>query len=190
MLLTDSVVLENAHVRLEPLTADHADELEAAREGLDYAWYTSVPASAAAEIDRRLIERDAGRMNPFAVVAGGRAVGMTTFCTIDLESPRVEIGYTWLSPTVQRTAVNTAAKLLLLGHAFDACEVIAVQFCTHWHNRPSRAAIERLGARRDGVLRNHRRGPDGSLRDTVVYSILPHEWPGVRLGLQARLARP
>lgn len=190
MLLTDPVTLENAHVRLEPLTAAHAPDLELAREGLEYAWYTSVPASVPVEIDRRLAERDAGRMNPFAVIAEGRAVGMTTFCTIDLESPRVEVGYTWLSPRVQRTGVNTAAKLLLLEHAFDTCEVIAVQLCTHWHNRQSRAAIERLGARLDGVLRNHRRGPDGSLRDTVVYSILPHEWPAVRLGLQARLARP
>jgi RimJ/RimL family protein N-acetyltransferase len=120
-------------------------------------------------------------------VVGGVAVGMTTFCTIDLDSPRVEIGYTWLSPTVQRTGVNTAAKLLLLGHAFEQCHVIAVQFCTHWHNRQSRAAIERLGAKQDGVLRNHRVGPDGTLRDTVVYSILPHEWPTVKQGLRARL---
>jgi RimJ/RimL family protein N-acetyltransferase len=119
-------------------------------------------------------------MNPFAVVAGGRAVGMTTFCDIDQPNRRVEIGYTWLSPTVQRTAVNTAAKLLLLGHAFEACDAIAVEFRTHWHNRQSRAAIERLGAKQDGVLRNHRLGPDGTLRDTVVYSILPHEWPTVR----------
>ncbi len=189
MLLTDPVVLENPFVRLEPLSPAHADDLADAREGLEYAWYTSVPASVPDEIDRRLAERDAGRMNPFAVVSGGRAVGMTTYYGIDLDSPRVEVGYTWLSPRVQRTAVNTAAKLLILGHAFEACEVIAVQLTTHWHNRQSRAAIERLGARQDGVLRNHRRSPDGSLRDSVVYSILPHEWPAVRNGLQARLAR-
>jgi RimJ/RimL family protein N-acetyltransferase len=189
VLLTDPVVLENAHVRLEPLAPEHAGGLDLAREGLEYAWYTSVPASVADEIDRRLAERDAGRMNPWAVVAGGRAVGMTTFCGIDLENRRVEIGYTWLSPTVQRTAVNTAAKLLLLSHAFDACDAIAVEFRTHWHNRQSRAAIERLGAKQDGVLRNHRFGPGGSLRDTVVYSILPHEWTAVRLGLEARLTR-
>lgn len=187
MLLTEPVVLENAHVRLEPLTPAHAADLEHAREGLAYAWYTSVPASVPDEIARRLAERDAGRMNPFAVVAGGRAVGMTTFCGIDPDGPRVEVGYTWLSPSVQRTGVNTAAKLLLLGHAFEACGVIAVELRTHWHNRQSRAAIERLGAKQDGVLRNHRIGPDGSLRDTVVYSILPHEWPAVKHGLQARL---
>lgn len=186
--MTDAVVLENTHVRLEPLRADHAVELQRARDGLEYAWYTSVPTDAAAEIAHRLAEREAGRMNPFAVIVGEVAVGMTTFCTIDSASPRVEIGYTWLSPTVQRTPVNTAAKLLLLTHAFEECGVIAVQFCTHWHNRQSRAAIERLGAKQDGVLRNHRVGPDGTLRDTVVYSVLPHEWPAVKLGLQSRLS--
>lgn len=185
MLLTDPVVLENDHVRLEPLDPAHAADLDTASRGLTYAWYSS----AAAEIARRVEERDAGRMNPFAVVAGGLAVGMTTFCDIDQPNRRVEIGYTWLSPTVQRTAVNTAAKRLLLGHAFEACDVIAVEFRTHWHNRQSRAAIERLGAKQDGVLRNHRLGPDGTLRDTVVYSILPHEWPAVRRGLDERLAR-
>lgn len=189
MLLTDPVTLANAHVRLEPLSAAHADDLDVARAGLDYAWYTSVPASAADEIAHRLAERDAGRMNPFVVLSGERAVGMTTFCGIDQPNRHVEIGHTWLSPSVQRTAVNTAAKLLLLEHAFDGCEAIAVELRTHWHNRQSRAAIERLGAKQDGVLRNHRIGPDGSLRDTVVYSILPHEWPAVRRGLEARLDR-
>ena len=189
MLLTEPVTLENDRVRLEPLDAAHADDLQRAREGLEYAWYTSVPASVPAEISWRLAQRDAGTMNPFAVVADGRAVGMTTYCSIDQDNRHVEIGYTWLSPTVQRTAVNTAAKLLLLGHAFEACDAIAVEFRTHWHNRQSRAAIERLGAKRDGILRNHRLGPDGTLRDTVVYSILPHEWPAVRRGLEERLAR-
>lgn len=189
MLLTEPIALENAHVRLEPLEPAHAADLTVAREGLEYAWYTSVPESVPEEIDRRLRERDAGRMNPWAVVAAGRAVGMTTFCEIDQANRHVEIGYTWIAASVQRTAVNTAAKLLLLTHAFETCDAIAVEFRTHWHNRPSRAAIERLGARQDGVLRNHRLGPDGSLRDTVVYSILPHEWPAVRLGLQRRLER-
>lgn len=189
MLLSEPITLENAHVRLEPLAHSHASDLAVAREGLDYAWYTSVPVAVSEEIDRRLSERDAGRMNPWAVMAGGRAVGMTTFCEIDQANRHVEIGYTWIARSVQRTAVNTAAKLLLLTHAFETCDAIAVEFRTHWHNRPSRAAIERLGARQDGVLRNHRLGPDGSLRDTVVYSILPHEWPAVRLGLQRRLER-
>jgi len=192
VLLTDAIVLENAYVRLEPLDSVHAADLTVAAEGLEHAWYTSVPVGPGAvseEVAHRLAERDAGRMNPFTVVRDGRAVGMTTFCSIDQANRHVEIGYTWLSPTVQRTAVNTAAKLLLLGHAFEACDAIAVEFRTHWHNRQSRAAIERLGAKRDGVLRNHRFGPDGSLRDTVVYSVLPHEWPAVKRGLQERLAR-
>lgn len=189
MLLSEPVVLENAHVRLVPLEPAHADELRLAASGLDYAWYTMVPTAPEVEIARRLSEHAAGRMNPWAVIepATGDAVGMTTFCDIDQANRHVEIGYTWLAARVQRTAVNTAAKLLLLSHAFDSCDAIAVEFRTHWHNRQSRAAIERLGARQDGVLRNHRIGPDGTLRDTVVYSILPHEWPAVRRGLQARL---
>ena len=193
MLLTEPVTLENAYVRLEPLRADHADELAAATVGLEHVWYTSVPTAAgvAADIARRLAWHSEGSMNPWAVrrLDTGRAVGMTTFCNVDQPNRRVEIGHTWLGIEAQRTAVNTAAKLLLLGHAFEACDAIAVEFRTHWHNRQSRAAIAALGAKQDGVLRNHRLGPDGTLRDTVVFSILPHEWPAVRLGLQERLAR-
>ncbi|MDD7930501.1 GNAT family protein [Microbacterium sp. NM3R9] len=188
MLLTDPIELADDHVRLVPLAAEHADDLARATVGLEYAWYTSAPASVPDDIAQRLAWRDEGHMNPFAVVRDGVAVGMTTFCNIDQSHRRVEIGHTWLSPTVQRTAVNTAAKRLLLGHAFEACDAIAVEFRTSWHNRQSRAAIERLGAKQDGVLRNHRIGPNGTLRDTVVYSILPHEWPAVKLGLDARLA--
>ena len=193
MLLTEPVTLENAYVRLEPLRADHADELAAATVGLEHVWYTSVPTAGgvAADIARRLAWHSEGSMNPWAVrrLDTGRAVGMTTFCNVDQPNRRVEIGHTWLGIEAQRTAVNTAAKLLLLGHAFEACDAIAVEFRTHWHNRQSREAIARLGAKQDGVLRNHRLGPDGTLRDTVVFSILPHEWPAVRLGLQERLAR-
>ncbi|WP_322412176.1 GNAT family protein [Microbacterium invictum] len=193
MLLTDPVTLENDHVRLEPLAAEHADGLRRAAVGLEHAWYTSVPSpeGVEAEIAQRTAWAERGDMNPWAVVRAdtGDAVGMTTFCNIDQANRHVEIGYTWLGPAVQRTAVNTAAKLLLLGHAFEACDAIAVEFRTHFHNRQSRAAIERLGAKLDGVLRNHRLGPGGSLRDTAVYSILPHEWPAVRLGLEARLRR-
>ncbi|WP_029146476.1 GNAT family N-acetyltransferase [Microbacterium luticocti] len=187
------VTLENAFVRLEPLTEAHAGDLAEAAVGLEGAWYTSVPAPSdvADEIARRLRWHAEGHMNPFAVrrLATGRIVGMTTFCNIDQPNRRVEIGHTWLGIEAQRTEVNPAAKLLLLGHAFDACEAICVQLRTHWHNRQSRAAIERLGAKLDGVLRNDRIMPDGTLRDTVVYSILPHEWPAVRRGLQARLER-
>ncbi|MFG6403879.1 MULTISPECIES: GNAT family N-acetyltransferase [unclassified Microbacterium] len=190
MQLIEPVTLVNAHVRLEPLGPEHAADLAEAAAGLAAAWYTAVPTPDAVpeEIANRLAQRDAGTMNPWAVVTpGGTAVGMTTFCAIDQPNRRVEIGYTWLALRVQRTAINSAAKLLLLGHAFDECDVIAVEFRTHWHNRQSRAAIERLGARQDGVLRNHRIGPDGLLRDTVVYSILPGEWPSVQRGLTARL---
>ena len=187
--LIEPVTLSLGRVQLVPLDHAHADALGLARDGLEYAWYTSIPASVPDEISWRLDEHAAGRMNPFTVVVDGQPSGMTTFCNIDAESRHVEIGYTWLSPGVQRTEVNTTAKLLLLGHAFEACEAIAVEFRTAWHNRQSRAAIERLGAKQDGVLRNHRIGPNGTMRDTVVYSILPHEWPAVRMGLEARLAR-
>jgi RimJ/RimL family protein N-acetyltransferase len=193
MLLRDAIVLENAFVRLEPLSLDHADDLRAATVGLEHAWYTSVPApdGVDADIEERLSRHDEGSMNPWAVrrLDTGRTVGMTTFCNIDQANRHVEIGHTWLGLEAQRTAVNTAAKLLLLGHAFERCDAIAVEFRTHWHNLQSRAAIARLGAKQDGVLRNHRIGPDGTLRDTVVFSILPHEWPAVRLGLESRLAR-
>jgi RimJ/RimL family protein N-acetyltransferase len=193
MLLTLPITLENAYVRLEPLRADHEADLRAAAIGLEHTWYTSVPRpeGVAADIAQRLTWRDEGHMNPWAVrrLDTGRVVGTTTFCNIDQANRHVEIGHTWIGVEAQRTAVNTAAKLLLLGHAFDACDAIAVELRTHWHNRQSRAAIARLGAKQDGVLRNHRLGPDGTLRDTVVFSILPHEWPAVRLGLQERLAR-
>lgn len=193
MLLTDPVTLENAYVRLEPLSPDHAADLAAAIVGLEHAWYTSVPRAdgVAADIAQRLAWREEGVMNPFAVrrLDTGRVIGTTTFCNIDQPNRHVEIGHTWIGVEAQRTFVNTASKLLLIGHAFDQCDAIAVEFRTHWHNRQSRAAIARLGAKQDGVLRNNRLGPDGSLRDTVVFSILPHEWPAVRLGLQERLAR-
>ena len=191
MELTDAVVLENAHVRLEPLAAAHAADLAVTCAGLKAAWFASVPEpeDVAADIAQRLRWRDEGHMNPWAVVVDGRAVGETTFCNIDAANRHVEIGHTWLATSVQRTAVNTAAKRLLLAHAFESCDAIAVEFRTHWHNRRSRAAIERLGAKQDGVLRNHRILPDGTLRDTVVYSILPGEWPAVRRGLDAALER-
>jgi N-acetyltransferase len=193
MLLRDPITLQNAFVRLEPLTPEHADELAEATVGLEHAWYTTVPSpdGVAAEIEQRLAWHDDGSMNPWAVrrLDTGRAVGMTTFCNIDQPNRHVEIGHTWIGVDAQRTAVNTASKLLLLGHAFERCDAIAVEFRTHWHNMQSRAAIARLGAKQDGVLRNHRIGPDSTLRDTVVFSILPHEWSAVRLGLESRLSR-
>jgi RimJ/RimL family protein N-acetyltransferase len=193
MLLTTPVTLENAFVRLEPLAPEHEQDLAQASVGLEHAWYTSVPRPEGVgdDIAQRLEWRDAGTMNPWAIrrLDTGRVVGTTTYCNIDQPNRHVEIGHTWIGVEAQRTAVNTAAKLLLLSHAFEECDAIAVEFRTHWHNRQSRAAIARLGAKQDGVLRNHRLGPDGTLRDTVVFSILPHEWPAVKLALQERLAR-
>ncbi len=192
--MIDPVVLEGKHVVLEPLRPEHADELVgAASDGrLWELWYTSVPSPERMreEIDRRVAEQAAGRMLPFTVRrVGGAAVGMTTYMNIEPDVPRLEIGSTWTAASAQRTAVNTESKLLLLTHAFETLGCLAVEFRTHWHNRQSRAAIERLGARLDGVLRNHRRLPDGTLRDTVVYSITDREWPAVRTGLRARLER-
>lgn len=187
------VTLENAFVRLEPLDDSHRADLERAAVGLEHAWYTSVPAPDGVrdDIARRLAWRDAGHMNPFAIrrLTTGEVVGETTYCNIDQPNRHVEIGYTWLGPAAHRTEVNTAAKLLMLTHAFEACDAIAVEFMTHFHNRQSREAIARLGAKQDGVLRSHRIGPDGIIRDTVLFSIIAGEWPAVRRGLEERLAR-
>ncbi len=182
-------------VELEPLTREHHDELVAAASDgrLWELWYTSVPSpeGMAAAIDQLLAEQVAGTRVPFVVrrAATKEVVGATTYLNIELDVPRLEIGSTWTAASAQRTAVNTESKLLLLTHAFETLGCLAVEFRTHWHNRQSRAAIERLGARLDGVLRNHRRLPDGTLRDTVVYSITDREWPAVRTGLRARLER-
>ena len=193
MEFATAVTLENAFVRLEPLRPEHAADLAESAVGLEHAWYTSVPSphEVPEEIERRMAWHAAGSMNPFAVrrVETGHVVGMTSYCNIDQPNRHVEIGHTWLGRSAQGTEVNPAAKLLLLTHAFEECDAVAVELRTHWHNRQSRAAIERLGAKLDGVLRNHRIMPDGSLRDTVAYSILPHEWTAVRRGLEARLAR-
>ena len=194
MSVVEAVVLTGDLVVLEQLAPAHHDELVAAASDgrLWELWYTSVPAPEAmgAEIDRRLAEQAAAALLPFTVRrTGGPAVGMTTFMNIEAEVPRLEIGSTWTAASAQRTGVNAESKLLLLGHAFETLGCLAVEFRTHWHNRQSRAAIERLGAKQDGVLRNHRRMPDGSLRDTVVYSITAAEWPAVRNGLRALLGR-
>ena len=185
--------LTGDRVTLEPLAAEHADDLRAAVADGDLwrTWYTSVPAPdrVDAEIDRRLGEHAAGRMVPFAIRdrPTGRVVGATTFANIDTANRRVEIGYTFLARSAQRSGINTEAKLLLLSHAFDTWDCIAVEFRTHWHNQQSRAAIASLGAKQDGVLRSHSIGRDGTLRDTVVYSITATEWPTVRLSLTERL---
>jgi RimJ/RimL family protein N-acetyltransferase len=197
-LVTDwpaPVTLQGVHVRLEPLRPDHAAALaEAVREGeLSSTWYTAVPTpeGMAAEIERRLGLQVAGSMRPFAVLdADGVPAGMTTYMNIDARFRRVEIGATWLAKRVQRTALNTEAKWLLLRQAFEVLGCIAVEFRTHRFNQQSRRAIERLGAQLDGILRHHQRTADGSLRDTCVYSITAPEWPTVSMHLRARLDSP
>ena len=191
----EPITLRGSHVTLEPLSHARHDELiEAVRDGeLWNLWYTSVPTAdqVKAEIDRRLQHQARGSMLPFAVIesASGAAVGMTSYMNIDAESRRVEIGSTWYRKRVQRTALNTECKLLLLTHAFEKLDCIAVEFRTHFFNQQSRRAIERLGAKLDGILRNHRFASDGTLRDTCVYSIIANEWPAVRSHLRHRLGR-
>jgi N-acetyltransferase len=189
------VTLEGRLVRLEPLSPDHVQELiTAAADGeLWKLWYTSVPHpdNMMAEIERRLGLQAKGSMLPFAIRRKdtGAVCGMSTYMNIDAVNVRVEIGSTWYARSAQRTGINTEAKLLLLRHAFEDLQCIAVEFRTHRMNHQSRAAIERLGARQDGILRNHMRMPDGTLRDTVVFSIIESEWPTVRRHLQHLLSR-
>lgn len=188
------VTLRGPHASLIPLSADHAGPLaEAARDGeLWRLWYTTVPSPDAmpGEIARRLSLHTAGSMLPFTVLdATGHAVGMTTYMNVDAVQQRVEIGSTWYAARVQRTAVNTQCKLLLLTHAFVELECIAVELRTHVLNTQSRRAIERLGARLDGILRNHMRMPNGTLRDTAVYSVIQSEWPTVHAHLRWQLER-
>jgi N-acetyltransferase len=193
MAFLEPVTMTGELVRLEPLDAGHHDELVAAASDgrLWELWYTSVPSPSAmaADIASRLAQQQAGQMLPFVVrrTADGAVVGATTYCHVDAATPRLEVGHTWTARSAQRTGVNAASKLLLLTHAFEVLGCVAVEFRTHWHNRQSRAAIARLGAKQDGVLRNHRRMPDGTMRDTVVFSILDTEWPAVRAGLEHRL---
>jgi RimJ/RimL family protein N-acetyltransferase len=191
----DPVVLTGDHAKLEPLQREHRDALiEAVKDGeLWKLWYTYVPApdKMDAEIERRLGLQAAGSMLPFTVRnAKGQIVGMTTFMNIDAVNKRVEIGSTWYAKGVQRSPVNTECKLMLLRHAFENLDCIAVEFRTHFFNHASRRAIERLGARQDGILRSHQVAPNGTLRDTVVFSIIASEWPTVRAHLNYQLGKP
>lgn len=184
--------LVGRHVRLEPLGMQHVDGLRAATdEALATCWYTNVPApdDMTGHVEAALRKQAGGESMAFAVLdADGVPCGSTRFYDMDPAVPRLQIGYTWYARRVQRTAVNTESKRLLLGHAFEALGCAAVGFQTSWFNHASRNAIERLGAKRDGVIRNHRRHADGSLRDTVTYSIIDGEWPAVRCHLEAKLA--
>lgn len=189
MVWLSPITLADNYVELAPLDPAHAEELkDATKDGeLWKLWYTTVPSAEEmeAEISKREALRQAGSMLPFTVIdrQSGRAVGMTTYMNIDKPGRRVEIGSTWYARAVQRTGLNTRCKKLLLAHAFEELDCIAVEFRTHFHNRKSRRAIERVGAKLDGVLRNHMIAKDGTLRDTCVYSIIAGEWPAVKSNL-------
>jgi len=184
----EPITLVGAHARLEPLSHAHIEGLtEAVKDGeLWKLWYTAIPKpeNMAKEIDRRLGLQKAGTMLPFTVFdAAGQIAGMSTYMNVDATNRRVEIGSTWYAKRVQRTPLNTQCKLLLLTHAFEKLDCIAVEFRTHFFNHQSRRGIERLGARQDGILRSHQIAPNGTLRDTVVYSIIACEWPTVKAHL-------
>lgn len=187
------VTLRGRRVTLEPLQPEHCDGLQAAAgDGeLWRLWYTSVPTpeNMAASIEEALKEQAEGVSLPFAVRdnASGKLLGSTRYLHVEASHRRLEIGATWYARSAQRTGINTECKLLLLTHAFEELKAIAVEFRTHWHNRASRAAIARLGARQDGVLRHHYKMADGSFRDTVVFSIVEPEWLAVRRNLQFML---
>jgi len=190
----EPVILTGDLVLLEPLLVqDHDALVEAAADG--HLWtltYTRVPRPEQMRlaIQDCLAKQAAGALAPFTVrsLGTGRVIGMTTYCNIDPDNRHLEIGGTWNARSAQQTGTNTESKFLLLAHAFDQLDCIAVEFRTHWLNHQSRRAIERLGAKQDGVLRSHKIMPDGTLRDTAVYSILQHEWPAVRTELRRRLA--
>ena len=190
------LALRSDRADLEPLDHRHCDDLIAAvNDGaLWMLWYTWIPKpeTMRAEIDRRLRLQATGSMLPFAVIDNDtrRAVGMTTYMNADPANRHIEIGSTWYRNSVQRTHLNTQCKLLLLAHAFEALSCIAVEFRTHVSNHQSRRAIERLGARLDGILRNHQIASNGSLRDTCAYSIIASEWPAVRAHLSWQLSKP
>jgi RimJ/RimL family protein N-acetyltransferase len=191
----EPVTLKGRHARLVPLSHDHHDDLaQVVRDGEMWKlWYTTIPSPEGmkAEIDRRLGLQAQGAMLPFTVLdAERKPVGMTTYMNVDAANRRLEIGSTWYAASVQRTALNTECKLMLLTHAFEDIDCIAVEFRTHVLNTQSRRGIERLGAKLDGILRQHAIMSNGTIRDTVVYSITAPEWPMVRAHLNWQLTRP
>lgn len=195
MQFLSPITLKGQFANVEPLRPEHHDALIAAvTDGkLWKLWYTAIPKpeNMRAEIERRLQLQSQGSMLPFVVRRNdtGALCGMTTYMNADAVNKRVEIGSTWYAASAQRTSINTECKLMLLTHAFEDMRCIAVEFRTHWMNQQSRTAIARLGAKQDGILRNHQCMPDGSLRDTVVFSIIESEWPAVRHNLLYKLGR-
>jgi len=190
------VALKGSRASLVPLDHGHASDLvEALHDGeLWKLWYTSIPSpdKLVDFIDRRLAAQAKGSLLAFAVLdnAAGKAIGMTNYLNVEPDHRRLEIGGTWYRKSVQRSAVNTQCKLLLLAHAFDTLRCIAVEFRTHFFNDQSRRGIERLGAKLDGILRNHQIADNGTLRDTCVYSIIASEWPTVKAHLIWQMERP
>ncbi|HJV80708.1 GNAT family protein [Noviherbaspirillum sp.] len=193
MAFVDAVTLNGRHATLEPLALEHEEEIKlAAADGeLWNLWFTTVPRPEGVRnyIEQLIAQRERGEVLAFAVRdnESGRIVGGTRYLHIDENNRRLEIGGTWYAQRAQRTAINTECKLMLLTHAFEKLRCIAVEFRTDWFNKRSQAAIERLGARRDGVLRNHIIMPDGRIRDSVVYSVIQNEWPGVKKNLLYKL---
>lgn len=190
MMNISPVSLQGQIIDLVPLNASHIEGIKtAAADGaLWQLFFTTVPSPALTQqwLDIALNAQQLGKALPFAVVrkTDGKIIGSTRYCNIDRANRRLEIGYTWYAQSMQRSGVNTECKHLLLTHAFEVLDCIAVEFRTDWFNRKSQAAIERLGAKRDGVLRNHTILPNGRIRDTVVYSILQNEWSGVKQNLE------
>ena len=190
---SEDIILSGQYVSLIPLSMEQLSDLQdAVKDGnLHLLWYTMIPNSdgMAAEITRRLDLRSMGSMQPFAIIdkSSGHAVGMTTFMNIDATNKHVEIGSTWYAKSFQRSPVNTECKLLLMSHAFEKLGCIAIEFRTHVVNIQSRRAIERLGAKLDGILRNHMLMANGSLRDTAVYSVINSEWKTIKAHLHFQL---
>ena len=189
----EPITLTGLRVVLEPLSLEHLDGMiNAVKDGeLWKLWFTSIPAPEKVEtyIKTALEMRENAGAMPFIVRdrESNKIIGSTRYFNVDEGNQRLEIGYTWYSESYQRTAVNSECKYLLLSHAFEKLEAIAVEFRTHWHNQKSRAAIARLGAKQDGVLRNHQKNADGGYRDTVVFSIINLEWPAVKQSLMFKL---
>jgi RimJ/RimL family protein N-acetyltransferase len=196
MRFVDPITLTGSHARIEPLGREHEEALQrAVADGeLWRLWYTTVPApeKVGQYIAIALDMRERLDAMPFVIreKSSGEIVGCTRYFNVDATNRRLEIGHTWYSKRVQRGPINTECKLMLLTHAFEKLQCIAVEFRTHWFNHASRAAIERLGAKQDGVLRNHQVLADGSKRDTVVFSIIDGEWPAVKRHLCYQLERP
>ena len=189
----EPVTLTGTNVILEPLSFEHTNGMvSAVKDGVLWKlWFTTIPSPEKVEdyIQKALDMRENLGAMPFIILEkdSNKIIGCTRYFNVDEENKRLEIGYTWYSKKYQRTSTNTECKYLLLTHAFEKLDAIAVEFRTHWHNHKSRAAIARLGAKQDGVLRNHTKSADGVYRDTVVFSIINLEWPAVKQSLEFKL---